>query len=166
MIYLGADHAGFELKERIKQWLGEWGYEFEDKGAFALDPQDDYPDFVAKVAKAVSENQNNRGIFAGGSGQGEAMAANRYKNVRCAVFYAPSIPALAADIAGRKSEDPFEIIRLAREHNNSNLLSLGARFLREEEAQEAVRRWLETPFSGEERHARRLKQIEAREVGE
>lgn len=160
-IYLGADHAGFPLKEKIKTWLTERGYEVEDKGAFALDPSDDYPDFIAPVAAAVSEDpENTRGIVFGGSGQAEAMAANKFRNVRCALFYAAAAPVLAADITGRMSRDLFEMIRLTREHNDANILSLGARFVREKDAKKAIKLWLETPFSGDERHVRRIKKIE------
>ena len=160
-IYLGADHAGFALKEKIKEWLKEWNYAFEDKGAFALDEQDDYPDFVMPVAKAVAEDPaNRRGIIVGGSGQGEAMGANRFSQVRSVVFYGPVSAHETIDTEGRTSTDPFEIVKLSRSHNDANMLALGARFVKEEEAKEAVKLWLETPFLGEERHARRIKKID------
>src|SRR3990167_8808632 len=90
MIYLAADHRGFELKEKIKEWLKEWGYEYEDMGAFEYNADDDYPDFISKAAEKVSQDSDNsRAIIMGGSGQGEAMVANRYKGVRAAVFYGP-----------------------------------------------------------------------------
>ncbi len=144
-IYIGTDHAGFELKEALKKFLGELGYEVEDKGAFSLDPADDYPDFIRPTAEAVANDpERSRGIILGGSGQGEAMVANRFKGVRAAVYY-----------GGQQ-----EIVKLSREHNNANILALGARFISEYEAKEAVRIWLETPFSGEERHARRIKKID------
>ncbi|MFY9457867.1 MAG: RpiB/LacA/LacB family sugar-phosphate isomerase [Candidatus Spechtbacterales bacterium] len=149
-IFLATDHAGFELKERIKQWLLEWGYKYEDMGAFAYDAEDDYPDFIRPVAEKVSQDpENNRGIVIGGSGQGEAIVSNRYKGVRAAVYVARSLD--------------LELVRLMREHNDSNVLSLGARFVSEEDAKEVVRVWLETPFSGEERHKRRIAKIERRE---
>lgn len=145
MIYLATDHRGFELKEKIKEWLKEWGYEFQDFGAFEYNPDDDYPDFIHKAAQAVAKDpENNKGIILGGSGQGEAMVANRYKGVRAAVYYGYS----------------DEKIKLSREHNNTNILSLGASFLTEEEAKKAIKLWLETPFSGEERHTRRIKKID------
>ncbi|GEM_PF-142178 len=144
-VFLGADHAGFELKEEIKKFLLAGGYEVEDKGAFELNPEDDYPDYIAPVAKAVSENpENSRGIIFGGSGQGEAICANRFTNVRAVVFYGSSL----------------DIVTLSREHNNANILSLGARFLKETEAIEAVKLWLETDFSKDERHKRRLEKLE------
>lgn len=143
-IFLGSDHAGFELKEKIKKFLEDKGFEVEDKGAYELNPEDDYPDFILPVAEEVSKNlENVRGIILGGSGQGEAMAANKIKDVRAAIFYG----------------GPEEIVKLSREHNNSNILSLGARFLNESEALKAVEIWLEAKFEGG-RHERRLKKID------
>ena len=144
-IYLGTDHAGFALKEKLKQWLGEWGHEVEDLGAYELNEQDDYPDFIASVAKAVAKDpENRRGIVLGGSGQGEAMVANRFRGVRATVYYGGSM----------------DILRLSREHNDANILSLGARFLKDDEAKEAVKLWLGTSFSGEERHERRIAKLD------
>ena len=143
-VYLAVDHAGFALKENIKKLLVDSGYEIKDFGAFKLDPEDDYPDFVKLVAEAVAKDpKRSRGIVLGGSGQGEAMAANRYKGVRAAVYYG----------------GPQDIVKLSREHNNANVLSLGARFISEQEALAAVKLWLETPFSTEPRHARRLEKF-------
>lgn len=145
MIYLAADHAGFALKEKLKVHLQELGFEMKDCGAFSYDEMDDYPDFVVLAARAVSEDpQNARAIIFGGSGQGEAMVANRFRGVRAAVYY-----------GGNE-----KIISFSREHNDANVLSLGARFLDEETAKHAVRLWLDMAFSGEERHARRIKKIE------
>ncbi len=145
MIYLASDHAGFELKEKLKKYLVKLGYQIEDFGNFIYDENDDYTDFIRKTAEAVAANtENSRGIILGGSGQGEAMVANRIKGVRAAIVY-------------NYNED---IIRLSREHNNANILSLGARFLSEEEAKKAVKLWLETPFSVEERHIRRINKID------
>ncbi|MBI3638212.1 RpiB/LacA/LacB family sugar-phosphate isomerase [Candidatus Wolfebacteria bacterium] len=145
IIYLASDHAGFELKEKLKKYLEELNYQIKDLGNFIYDKNDDYPDWVLKAAEAVSgDPQNSRAIVLGGSGQGEAMVANRFKNVRAAVFY-------------NCNED---VIKLSREHNNANVLSLGARFLTEEEAKKAVKIWLETPFSNEERHKRRIEKID------
>jgi len=145
MLYIASDHAGFELKERLKVFLNESGYGTEDLGAFSYDEKDDYPDFVLPAARAVANDpQNNRAIVLGGSGQGEAMAANRIKGVRAAVLY-------------KYDED---IVKLSREHNDANVLSLGARFLGEEEAKRAVKLWLETPFSEDERHKRRIAKLD------
>jgi ribose 5-phosphate isomerase B len=154
-IFLGADHAGFELKEIIKGRLQNSDYEVIDLGAPSYNKEDDYPDFVIPVARAVSQDpENNRGIVFGGSGQGEAMAANRFIGVRAAVFYGP--PSGFLEKMGEGIIDPFAVVKLSREHNDANVLALGARFLSEEIAIKGVLTWLETPFSGEERHVRRL----------
>ncbi len=93
-IYIGSDHAGFEIKEKLKAYLGELGlgYKVEDKGAFSYDTDDDYPDFIRPVAEAVAKDLNSRGIILGGSGQGEAMCANRVPGARAAVFYTEALP--------------------------------------------------------------------------
>jgi len=144
-IFIGTDHAGFGLKERLKALLSEDGHTVVDKGAFSLDERDDYPDFIFPVARAVAEDKESRGIVLGGSGQGEAMAANRISGVRAAVYYGGAT----------------DIVRLSREHNDANILSLGARFISEEEAYGAVRAFLDTPFSGDERHIRRIAKMDA-----
>ena len=143
-IFLGADHAGFKLKNKIKTYLEELGEEVFDKGANELNEQDDYPDFILPVARAVREDKGAKGIILGGSGQGEAIVANKIPGVRAVVYY-----------GGDK-----KILTLSREHNDANVLSLCARFLTEEEAITAVKLWLETSFSKEERHERRIKKIE------
>lgn len=144
-IYIASDHAGFDLKEKLKAYLSELGYPVEDFGNFIYDEKDDYPDFMFSVAKKVAEDpERNRGILIGGSGQGEAMIANRFKGVRAAVIY-------------HCNEG---IVRLSREHNDANVLALGARFLNTDEARHAVKLWLETPFSNEERHKRRILKID------
>lgn len=143
-IYLGADHAGFELKEKLMPFLKKLGYEVEDKGAFKYDKNDDYPDFIKPVAEAVAKDSNAKGIIMGKSGQGEAMCANRTKGARAAVFYG----------------GPGEIIRLSREHNDANILALAGGFVGEQIAKESVKAWLEIPFVGEERHVRRLKKLD------
>ncbi len=155
-IYIGADHAGYELKEKLKIYLEGLGHVPEDKGAHQLDANDDYPDFVKEVSKAVGYGGGSMGIVLGGSGQGEAMCANKVLDVRCAVFYGGIRAVGAVDVAGKASTDPYEIVRLAREHNNANILSLGVRFMTEDEAKEAVRIFIETPFSEDPRHVRRL----------
>jgi ribose 5-phosphate isomerase B len=153
VIHLATDHAGFELKEKVKQFLLSEGYEVNDCGAYEYNPSDDYPDFMHKAAEAVSVDPvRNRAIIFGGSGQGEAMEANKHKNVRAAVYYAP---AKASEQEGGVND----IIKLSREHNDANILSLGARFLTETQAIDAVKRWLGTPFSNEERHERRIKKM-------
>ena len=165
-VYIATDHAGFDLKEKVKAFLLKKGYDVEDCGAYELDKNDDYPDFIGKAAAAVSQDpENSRGVIFGSSGQGEAMVANKFSGVRAAVFYTPFIPAHQVDVLGRKSEDPFEMIRLTREHNNANVLSLGAKMLKEEDALKAIELWLKAPFTSEERHQRRIKKIEAIEAG-
>ena len=160
-VFIGSDHVGFEMKAKLISYLKELGYDVEDKGAFEYDGTDDYPDFIIPVAKAVAENPAEyAGIVMGGSGQGEAIAANRVKGVRAALFYSPCLPKQAVDIKGRKSEDSYEMIRLTREHNNANVLSLGIRFVTEEEVKKVVKMWLEAPFTQEERHLRRIKKID------
>lgn len=158
-IFLGSDHTGFELKEELKKFLSEQGHEVEDCGAGSYDPSDNYPDFAGAAAKKVSENDGSMGFVLGGSGQGEQMTANKFKGVRCALFYSPAVPSQAVDITGKTSSDPFEIIRLARQHNDANMLSLGIRFVKKEDAITAVKTFLETPFSQEERHMRRVAKI-------
>ena len=160
MIFLATDHAGFELKEKVKSFLKQEGYEIEDCGAYEFDKNDDYPDFISKAAEKVSNNPEDKAIIFGSSGQGEAMVANKFKNVRAAVFYTPCIPAHNVDVSGRTSDDSFEMIRLTREHNNANILSLGAKILKDEDALKAVKLWIEAPFTNEERHERRIKKIQ------
>src|SRR5581483_4111871 len=140
-VYLATDHAGFELKEKVKEYLQKEGYKVEDCGAFEFDKQDDYPDFIAKAARAVSQDPDtSRAIIFGGSGQGEAIVANKYANVRAVVFYG-------------KVE---KILPLSREHNNANILSIGARFVDEKEILRQIKQWLEIPFPKDLRHVRRI----------
>jgi len=147
MMYLAADHAGFDLKEVIKRYLKEQGREVEDMGAFTFNEQDDYPDFILPAARKVAENsQENLGIFFGASGQGEAIAANKVKGIRAGVYYGGSL----------------DLVRKSRSHNNANVLSLGARFLTTEEAIDAVEVWLRTEFEGG-RHERRIEKIKKAE---
>lgn len=160
-IFIGTDHVGFELKAKLIPYLQALGYEVVDKGALEYDAADDYPDFIIPVAKAVAEMpEEHKGIVIGGSGQGEAMAANRVKGVRAALVYGPALPKQSVDASGRESQEPYEMIRLTREHNNANVLSLGARFLTENEAKMVVKMWLEAPFTADERHVRRIKKID------
>ncbi len=159
-IFLASDHAGFDFKNQIKEFLISKNYEVEDCGPDHFDKNDDYPDFVSKAAEAVSENpESSVGILCANTGQAEAILANKYKNVRCALFYAPAIAVGTVDVTGRKSTDPFEIINLAREHNNANMLSLSGKFMDLKTAKEAIDRFLSTPFPGDERHVRRINKI-------
>lgn len=166
-VYLGTDHAGFDLKEKVKAYLLEKGYEVEDYGAHTFNKDDDYPDFIGPAAQGVSQNPGSMGIVFGGSGQGEAIVSNKYPNVRASLFYTPVIPPGVVDLEGNKSTDPYELLALTRAHNDSNVLSLGARFLTEEQAIKAVEIFLTSPFLGEERHVRRIekvKKIEQKEI--
>ena len=142
-IYIAADHAGFNLKNYLKKQLLADGYDIEDCGAFDFDPLDDYPDFIIPAAEKVANQPNSRGIIIGGSGQGEAMAANRIQGVRAAVYY----------------DGPIDIVKLSRLHNNANILSLGARFLSVERATEILTIWLEEKFEGE-RHENRINKLD------
>lgn len=148
-ILVGSDHAGFGLKEKLISYLKELGYEVEDRGAFEYDETDDYPDFIIPLAREVSKHPNElKGIIFGGSGQGEAMAANKFSDVRAALYYGHGQCVV--------KEEHESIIKLSREHNDANILSLGARFITEEEMKQVVKEWLDTPFVGNERHQRRL----------
>ena len=161
-IFIGGDHAGFKLKEKLISFLEDSEHEVVDKGPYEFDKDDDYPDFCAEVAIAVGDfPEENRGIVIGGGGQGEAMVANRFPGVRATVFYGPRQAVEAVDIEGKKSDDPYEGVRLTREHNNANIISFGARFVSEDEAKRAIEIFLETEFSGEERHTRRIKKIDS-----
>ena len=141
-IYLAADHAGFSLKEELKIYLEGLGFVVEDVGNSVLDENDDYPDIVGKAAKAVAGNFESRGIVIGGSGQGEAIVANKIPGIRAAVLY-----------------DEYSA-KMSRQDNDANVASLGARTIDSNRAKELVKIWLVTPFSGEERHQRRIEKIE------
>ena len=148
-IYLASDHAGVELKEKVKKYLIESGYEVDDKGAHRFDPEDDYPDLIRPAAEDVARDVGSRGIIFGGSGQGEAMAANRIPGVRAAVFYGGGWVGLVQNV-----------IKFSRDHNDANVLSIGARFVDFEHAKSAIDLWLKAPFSKEERHARRIRKLD------
>ncbi|MBI5469787.1 RpiB/LacA/LacB family sugar-phosphate isomerase [Candidatus Kaiserbacteria bacterium] len=158
-VYLATDHGGFELKNKLVEYVRELGYESQDCGAFVNDPQDDYPELIAEASRKLSADSlagiDSRAIIIGASGQGEAMVANRFKGVRCALYYGP---------AGKEQKDmsgkSLDMLASSREHNNANCLSVGARFLSEEEVKDAVKKWLSMAFPGEERHTRRIKQID------
>lgn len=158
-IYIGTDHTGFEIKNKVKTFLEEKEYEVIDCGANQYDKDDDYPDFIGKAAQGVSGDPSAMGIVFGGSGQGEAMVANKYKGVRCALFYSPAVPASAIDVNGATSSDAFEMLKLTRAHNDSNMLSIGVRFLTEAQILKAVETFLSASFTNEERHVRRIEKI-------
>jgi ribose 5-phosphate isomerase B len=156
-IYLAGDHAGFRLKSALTEHLPILGYDVVDLGPTELDPEDDYPDYVNPLAERIAAEPDTVGIILAGSGQGEAMCANRIKGVRCAVFYGKMTAVEALDSEGGHSQDGFDTVRLARRHNNANILSIGARFVSPEDADAAVRIFLSTPFdTSAPRHERRL----------
>jgi ribose 5-phosphate isomerase B len=159
-IYLATDHAGFELKNKVKEYLISKGYEVEDCGAFVFDSIDDYPDFIGKAAAQVSKDPiNSRGIIFGGSGQGEAIVANRFPNVRCSLYYgAPREISFMKRLMSFATKD--SIVRLSRTHNDANVISIAARFVPFDEARKVIELWLNTAFPGEERHVRRIAKIE------
>ncbi|KKS25944.1 MAG: Ribose 5-phosphate isomerase [Parcubacteria group bacterium GW2011_GWA2_42_11] len=151
-IFIGTDHAGYVLKEKLVTFLKARGYEVVDKGAFKYDENDDYPDFVVPVAREISKDSDRaKGIIIGGTGEGEAIAANKFPHVRAVVYYGKATPVV---------DDESNIIERSRQHNNSNILSLAARYLTEEDMMEAVNLWLNTAYSGDERHIRRLGKID------
>ncbi len=145
-IYFASDHAGFELKDKLIDYVrDELGYEVVDCGAYAYDAEDDFTDFIAKAAREVSARPlQTKAIILGGSGQGEAMMANRFHDVRAAVYYGGS----------------DEIVKLSRQHNDANVLSLGARFLDQQTAKKAVALWLASAHEPKEKYDRRIEELE------
>ena len=164
-IALSTDHAGYKALIELREYLHAHGHETVDFGPTSLDPDDDYPDFIFPAAKAVAGKDCEVGIIFGGSGQGEAMAANRIKGVRCTVFYGPVTPERPIDVEGNTSEDPFEILKLSRRHNHANMLSLAGRFLTKAQINHAVLAWLYTPYSEDERHVRRVQKLDTFDDG-
>ncbi|MFH1186614.1 MAG: ribose-5-phosphate isomerase [Candidatus Levyibacteriota bacterium] len=140
-IYLATDHGAFDLKEKLKEYLKDEGFEIEDCGAFTFDKNDDYPDFIKIAAEKVVQNPGSFAVVLGKSGQGEQIAANKIKGVRAALGF------------------NRDNIRLAREHNNANVLSLGSDFVSLEDAKELIKLFVNTPFTNEERHIRRINKI-------
>lgn len=144
-IYVGADHRGFELKNALREWLKETGYTVTDVGATEYTPHDDYPDYAFKVGEAVAKNPAARGIVVCGSGTGADVAVNKVRGVRAALIHDPAIA------------------KFAQEHDDLNVLALGSNFISEEKAREVVETWLSATYTGEERHTRRIRKIEAYE---
>lgn len=159
-IALSTDHAGFEALASLKEFLESNGHTCINYGPSTFVADDDYPDFIYPAARAVASGEYECGIIFGGSGQGEAMVANRVRGVRCTVFYGPVAPQSSTDADGSTSEDPYEILKLSRQHNHANVLSLGGRFLNAEQINHAVQTWLSTPYSDDERHVRRVQKID------
>lgn len=145
VVNVAADHAGLAHKDAVRAWLRGEGITVTDHGPLALEPTDDYPDYIGPAAAAVSADpMRQRAIVFGGSGQGEAMAANRFPYVRAAVFYG----------------GPDEIVRLSREHNDANVLSIGARFVDIDTCKRLIWEWLHTAPRSEEKYARRNRKLE------
>ena len=140
-VALGADHAGFELKEKIKQFLVEQGHEPADAGAMSFDPGDDYPFFAEKAAEMVADGKADRGIVVCNTGIGVDIVANKVPGVRSALVHNE------------------ELAKRTRQHNDTNVLALGAMFLDEDQARGIVQNWLDTDFSGADRHSRRIREI-------
>lgn len=147
-VYLGSDHAGYELKKHLLTWLAEAGHEPVDCGPLVYDAEDDYPPFCLRAAERTAADPGALGVVIGGSGNGEAIAANKVKGVRAALAWSE------------------ETARLGREHNDANVLSVGARMHSVEEATRFVEVFLDTPYSGEERHSRRIGMLTGYENGE
>lgn len=142
MIYLGSDHRGYELKERIKKFLDEFGYDYDDCGASEYNKDDDYPEFAKLVGEKVAANPDGRGILICGSGIGVAIAANKLKGVRAGTAVSP------------------DQVKASVNDEGLNILALPADYINEDEAKEIIKAFLEAKFSGENRHIRRLKEIE------
>ncbi len=148
VIYLGSDHAGFELKNIVKDWLTSEGFVVVDGGAETFNTEDDFPDYIVPAVRAMIADERAAALVFGGSGQGEAMAANRIKGARAAVYY-----------GGEKT-----IPILSREHNDANVLSLGARFINPDEAKWVIWEWLHTPALSEEKYQRRNRKLDSSPV--
>jgi ribose 5-phosphate isomerase B len=160
-IAIATDHAGFEHLEHLQEYLESLGHEVKNFGPTSFEAADDYPDFIFPAAQAVAHGECEAGIILGGSGQGEAMAANRVKGVRCTLFYGQAVAKIAVDAEGNTSDDPYEILKLSRQHNHANMLSLSGRFLSTDEIKQAIQTWLSTPYSDDERHARRVAKLDS-----
>lgn len=145
-VHIGGDHAAYEMQRGLVAWLADEGHDVVDHGPADYDAQDDYPVFVLRAAEAVAADPGSLGVVLGGSGNGEQMAANKVKGVRAALCYST------------------ELAQLAREHNDAQIISLGGRFHTQEQAQAMVKVFLETSFSGVQRHQRRLDMVAAYET--
>lgn len=143
-IFIGSDHAGFEYKSKIKEWLDKMGYSVEDVGPFKYDPKDDYPTYSFKVAEQVAKTKDSYGVIIARSGIGESIVANKVTGVRAVSFF------------GKPSKD---FLKMSRMHDNTNVLCFGSEFVTLPEAKKAITIWLKTEFKNETRHKRRLKEI-------
>jgi len=154
-IFFASDHAGFDLKSKLIPFVQSLGHDVEDLGPPQLQADDDYPDYVLPMARKVVANKGSVGIALGASGEGEAIAAHRIKGVRAAVYYGDSFAEQTDEAGGT-----LNLIQSSRAHNDANILSLGARFLSDDSAKSAVKMFLDTPFSGDERHVRRIAKLD------
>lgn len=145
-VYLGSDHAGYELKSHLAGRLPHWGYQVIDVGPSAFDPEDDYPPYCLHTAARVLSDPGSLGVVIGGSGNGEQIAANKVPGVRAALAWS------------------VDTAKLAREHNDANIVAIGARMHTLDEASEIVRAFLTTAFSGDARHARRIELVATYEL--
>ena len=143
VIHLATDHAGYDHKNSVHTWLVSEGYEVVDHGAYVYDREDDFPVFIVRAAQAVSRSPQDRAIIFGGSGQGEAMLANRFPAVRATVLYS----------------DAADIVSLSREHNDANVLSIGARFVTVDDTKKHVWNWLHAKKTSNKKYQRRIDQV-------
>ncbi len=159
-IYFASDHAGFDLKNELLAFVrDDLRFDVHDCGAYVSDPNDDYPGIIAAAAQSVSRDVakgiESRAIIFGASGQGEAIVANRFSRVRAVVYYGPT--GNQVDASGKE----LDMIASTRMHNDANILSIGAKFVSNSDAKHVVHAWLSTPFSNEDRHLRRIGEIES-----
>lgn len=159
-IALSTDHAGYERLKKLKEGLELAGYACHDFGPAQFNIDDDYPDFIRPACESILAGGCEVGIIFGGSGQGEAMAANRMKGIRCTVWYGPSVPIEAVNAEGIVSSDPYEMLKLSKEHNNANMLSIAGRFVSDDETLRVAIKWLNESFKNEERHNRRIEKLD------
>jgi ribose 5-phosphate isomerase B len=152
-IFIGTDHAGFTLKEKLVSSLKAQGHDVVDKGAFEYDENDDFPDFTIPVAEEVSKNPNGaKGIILGATGEAEAIVANKFPHTRAVVYYGNTQSVV---------DDEADVLVRSRAHHDTNILILGVRYLTEDSMLNAINSWLNTPFSGEEKYVRRNAKIDA-----
>ena len=159
-LYLATDHAGFTLKERLKTFLIP-NYNVCDFGPYMYDPDDDYPDFITLAARGLQKDvedgiTDSCGIILGGSGQGEAMCANRFPGIRAVVYYGDGMRVVDGKV--------YDIVALSREHNDANVLSIGARFVDLDKIFLVVNQWLQLSFSNDERHVRRINKLDKLDI--
>jgi ribose 5-phosphate isomerase B len=159
-IALSTDHAGYERLKKLKEGLELAGYACHDFGPAQFNVDDDYPDYIKPACEAILAGGCQLGIIFGGSGQGEAMAANRFNGIRCTVWYGPSVPIEAVNAEGIISSDPYEILKLSKEHNDANMLSIAGRFVNDDDTLKVAIKWLNETYKNVERHQRRINKLD------